>query len=69
MEIAILIGVGLLALLAMFWIGIGALIILPVTIGVCIVGWLVAGHTGAMVGLVLSGITGAIVIGVSSAKS
>jgi len=69
MEIAILVIVGLLGLLAMFWIGIGALIILPVTIGVCIVGWLVAGHTGAMVGLVLSGIIGAIVIGVSNAKS
>jgi len=36
---------------------------------ICIVGWLIAGHTGAMVGLVLSGIIGAIVIGVSSAKS
>ena len=53
----------------MLMIGAGALVILPVTIGACIVGWLVAGHTGAMVGLVLSGIIGAIVIGVSSAKS
>jgi hypothetical protein len=69
MEIAILVIVGLLGLLATFWIGLGALIILPVTVGICIVGWLVAGHTGAMVGLVLSGIIGAIVIGVSNAKS
>ncbi len=63
MEIAILVVVGvvlaLLGLLAVFWIGVGALIILPVTIGVCIVGWLVAGHTGAMVGLVLSGVSSA----------
>ena len=57
MGIAILVVVGivvaLLGLLAVFWIGIGALIILPVTVGICIVGWLIAGHTGAMVGLVL----------------
>jgi hypothetical protein len=73
MEIAILVVVGivvaLLGLLAVFWIGVGALIILPVTVGICIVGWLIAGHTGAMAGLVLSGIIGAIVIGVSNAKS
>jgi hypothetical protein len=40
----------------------GALIILPVTIGICLVGWLVAGNTGAIVGLVLSGILGTIVL-------
>ena len=69
MEIVILIGVGLLALLLMLFIGLGALVMFPLTIGLSFVGWLVAGHTGAMVGLVLSGIIGAIVIGVSSAKS
>jgi hypothetical protein len=72
MGIAILVVVGivvaLLGLLAVFWIGIGALIILPVTVGICIVGWLIAGHTGAMVGLVLSGIIGAIVIGTGSER-
>lgn len=60
MEIAILVGVGVLALLLMLCIGLGALVILPVTIVLCFVGWLVAGHTGAMVGLVLAGIIGAI---------
>jgi hypothetical protein len=62
MEVAILIAVCLLALLAIVWIGTGALVILPVTVGICIVGWLIAGSTGAIVGLVLSGILGAIVL-------
>ena len=73
MEIAILVIVGvvvvLIGLVAVVWIGAGALIVLPVTIGICFVGWLIAGHAGAMAGLVLSGIIGAIVIGVSNAKS
>jgi hypothetical protein len=62
MEIAILIAVGLVALLLMLAVGFGALVILPVTVGICIVGWLIAGSTGAIVGLVLSGILGAIVL-------
>jgi|HubBroStandDraft_4_1064222.scaffolds.fasta_scaffold2839606_1 hypothetical protein len=62
MEIAILIGVGLLALVLMLAVGFGALVILPVTVGICFVGWLVAGSTGAIVGLVLSGILGTIVL-------
>ena len=59
---AILIAVGLLALLLMLAVGFGALVILPVTVGICFVGWLVAGSTGAIVGLVLSGILGAVVL-------
>ena len=43
-------------------IGAGALMILPMTVGICFVGWLIAGSTGAVVGLVLSGILGAIVL-------
>jgi hypothetical protein len=62
MEIAILIAVGLLGLLLMLVIGAGALMILPMTVGICFVGWLIAGSTGAIVGLVLSGILGAIVL-------
>jgi hypothetical protein len=62
MEIAILIGVGLLALVLMLAVGFGALVILPVTVGICFVGWLVAGSTGAIVGLELSGILGTIVL-------
>ena len=58
MEIAILVAVCLLALLLMLAVGLAALAILPVTVGICIVGWLIAGSTGAIVGLVLSGILG-----------
>jgi hypothetical protein len=58
MEIAILIAVCLLALLLMLAVGLAALAILPVTVGICIVGWLIGGSTGAIVGLVLSGILG-----------
>jgi hypothetical protein len=66
MDIAILIGVGLLALLLMLAVGFGALAILPMTVGICFVGWLVAGSTGATVGLVLSGILGTIVLAKAS---
>jgi hypothetical protein len=62
MEIAILVGVGFLALVLMLAVGFGALIILPVTVGICFIGWLIADSTGAIVGLVLSGILGAIVL-------
>jgi hypothetical protein len=62
MEIAILVGVGLLALVLMIAVGFGALIILPVTVGICFVAWLIGGSTGAIVGLVISGILGAIVL-------
>jgi hypothetical protein len=50
MDMAILIGVGLLALLLMLGVGFGTLVILPVTVGICIIGWLIAGSTGAIVG-------------------
>ena len=41
----------LLGLLLMLVIGAGALMILPMTVGICFVGWLIAGSTGAVVGL------------------
>jgi hypothetical protein len=58
MEVAVLIAISLLALLLMLAVGLAALGILPVTVGICIVGWLIGGSTGVIVGLVLSGILG-----------
>jgi hypothetical protein len=58
MEVAVLIAICLLVLLLMLAVGLAALWILPVTVGICIVGWLIAGSTDVIVGLVLSGILG-----------
>jgi hypothetical protein len=58
MEVAVLIAICLLVLLLMLAVGLAALWIPPVTVGICIVGWLIAGSTDVIVGLVLSGILG-----------
>jgi hypothetical protein len=58
MEVTVLIAICLLVLLLMLAVSLAALGILPVTVGICIVGWLIAGSTGVIVGLVLSGILG-----------
>jgi hypothetical protein len=39
MEVAVLIAICLLVLLLMLTVGLAALWILPVTVGICIVGW------------------------------
>jgi hypothetical protein len=57
-----------LALLLMLVVGFGALVILPMTVGICFVGWLVAGSTGAIVGLVLSGILGTVVLAMAGSS-
>jgi hypothetical protein len=55
MEMILLAGVALVGLVAAFFIAVGALVLLPLTIGVAFVGWLIAGSTGALVGVVLVG--------------
>jgi nicotinamide mononucleotide (NMN) deamidase PncC len=55
MEIIVLAAVALVGVFVAFFIAMGALVLLPVTVGVAIVGWLIAGSMGALAGVVLVG--------------
>jgi len=50
----------LVGLFLAFFIGLGALLLLPFTVGVAFIGWLIAGSTGALVGVVAVGTLGAV---------
>jgi hypothetical protein len=62
MELLVLLVAGLIALVLMFYVGIGALVVLPITEGVAFVGWLIGGSAGALVGAVIAGIIGLLTI-------
>ena len=48
MEILVLVAGGLIALVVLFYLGIGALVVMPITVGVAFVGWLIGGSAGAV---------------------
>ena len=56
MEIAVLVVIGLAALLLGFIGLIGAVAVFPITLGAAILGWLLAGQTGAIIGASMVGI-------------
>ncbi len=57
--IAIAIFLGLGALVLGFFAILGAIAVFPFTVGCAIIGWLIAGTTGAIVGATLAGLMGA----------
>jgi hypothetical protein len=54
MDILLLVGVAFVALI----LGVGALMVLPVTLALAIIGWLIAGSAGALVGAAVAGFIG-----------
>jgi hypothetical protein len=43
-------------------IGLAALVVWPVTVALALIGWLIGGSTGAIVGVAIAGIFGALVV-------
>jgi hypothetical protein len=62
MEWLVILAIGLVGLVLAFWLFIGALAVLPVTVGLAIVGWLIWGPTGAMAGAVIASVIGCALI-------
>jgi len=54
------VGLGLLIIGVM--IALGALALLPVTLALAVIGWLIGGSTGALVGVAISGVIGLVML-------
>ena len=62
MEWLVILAVGVVGLVLAFWLFMGALAALPVTVGLAIVGWLIWGPSGAMAGAIIASVIGCMLI-------
>lgn len=62
MEWIIIGAVGIAAIVLGFALFAGALALLPITCGMAFVGWLIGGSSGALVGVIISGVLGLIAL-------